>query len=174
MPETETMRAFPAETTQPGLAVPAAEGDIERLVNGQHHDPHSVLGAHPLPAGAAGEEAVLVRAWRPDGAGVTLLAGEERTEMRRIHPAGVFAATVPGSLAAGYRLAVRQAGDLEVTVDDPYRFWPTIGDLDLHLHGEGRHEGLWRHLGAVSYTHLRAHETRHDLVCRLLLEKKKN
>src|SRR5450759_3471796 len=25
---------------------------------------------------------------------------------------------------------------------------------------------------AVSYTHLRAHETRHDLVCRLLLEKK--
>src|SRR5450759_5811039 len=25
----------------------------------------------------------------------------------------------------------------------------------------------------VSYTHLRAHETRHDLVCRLLLEQKK-
>src|SRR5450756_2887591 len=30
---------------------------------------------------------------------------------------------------------------------------------------------LW--LDPVSYTHLRAHETRHDLVCRLLLEKKK-
>ena len=29
-----------------------------------------------------------------------------------------------------------------------------------------------RHI-PVSYTHLRAHETRHDLVCRLLLEKKK-
>ncbi|CZR83250.1 aspartate aminotransferase [Clostridioides difficile] len=28
-------------------------------------------------------------------------------------------------------------------------------------------------LKSVSYTHLRAHETRHDLVCRLLLEKKK-
>ena len=28
--------------------------------------------------------------------------------------------------------------------------------------------------GAVSYTHLRAHETRGNLVCRLLLEKKKN
>ena len=25
----------------------------------------------------------------------------------------------------------------------------------------------------VSYTHIRAHETRHDLVCRLLLEQKK-
>src|SRR5450756_1665928 len=29
-------------------------------------------------------------------------------------------------------------------------------------------------MSPVSYTHLRAHETRHDLVCRLLLEKKKN
>ena len=29
------------------------------------------------------------------------------------------------------------------------------------------------YLYSVSYTHLRAHETRHDLVCRLLLEKKK-
>ena len=29
-------------------------------------------------------------------------------------------------------------------------------------------------LAPVSYTHLRAHETRHDLVCRLLLEKKNN
>ena len=27
---------------------------------------------------------------------------------------------------------------------------------------------------SVSYTHLRAHETREDLVCRLLLEKKKS
>src|SRR5450756_2835788 len=30
-----------------------------------------------------------------------------------------------------------------------------------------------RIFGPVSYTHIRAHETRHDLVCRLLLEKKK-
>ena len=29
-----------------------------------------------------------------------------------------------------------------------------------------------RHRGPVSYTHLRAHETVLDLVCRLLLEKK--
>src|SRR5450759_442632 len=33
--------------------------------------------------------------------------------------------------------------------------------------------GASLNMGSVSYTHLRAHETRHDLVCRLLLEKKK-
>ena len=33
---------------------------------------------------------------------------------------------------------------------------------------------LAHEMGTVSYTHLRAHETVLDLVCRLLLEKKKN
>ena len=36
----------------------------------------------------------------------------------------------------------------------------------------GQQQGQ-RKVGAVSYTHLRAHETVLDLVCRLLLEKKK-
>ena len=34
-------------------------------------------------------------------------------------------------------------------------------------------QNQWAINNPVSYTHLRAHETRHDLVCRLLLEKKK-
>ena len=34
-------------------------GEIERIVAGQHHDPHSVLGAHPGPDG------VTIRALRP-------------------------------------------------------------------------------------------------------------
>ena len=37
--------------------------------------------------------------------------------------------------------------------DDPYRYWPTLGALDLHLLAEGRHEGLWRHLGAQVRVH---------------------
>src|SRR5450756_2707452 len=46
------------------------------------------------------------------------------------------------------------------------------------LDGIVRNDAKWCRLEhcveTVSYTHLRAHETRHDLVCRLLLEKKKN
>ena len=37
----------------------------------------------------------------------------------------------------------------------------------------GQRRQVLEGMDAVSYTHLRAHETRHDLVCRLLLEKKK-
>ena len=45
------------------------------------------------------------------------------------------------------------------------------GGPDIHpsLYGQEPSE----HVYSVSYTHLRAHETEADLVCRLLLEKKK-
>ena len=39
---------------------------------------------------------------------------------------------------------------------------------------EGRFACIGNKAEPVSYTHLRAHETVLDLVCRLLLEKKKN
>ena len=35
--------------------------EIERLAAGHHHDPHSILGAHPGPHG------VVIRALRPTG-----------------------------------------------------------------------------------------------------------
>eukprot|EP01016_Furgasonia_blochmanni_P012899 TRINITY_DN16491_c0_g1_i1.p3 TRINITY_DN16491_c0_g1~~TRINITY_DN16491_c0_g1_i1.p3 ORF type:complete len:117 (-),score=24.30 TRINITY_DN16491_c0_g1_i1:12-362(-) len=44
---------------------------------------------------------------------------------------------------------------------------------EIKLLREVDHECVIKLFEAVSYTHLRAHETRHDLVCRLLLEKKK-
>src|SRR5665811_2395539 len=46
-----------------------------------------------------------------------------------------------------------------------YPNWNTVH----RYHLEWSRDGTW----AVSYTHLRAHETVLDLVCRLLLEKKK-
>src|SRR4029450_11095348 len=60
---------------------------------------------------------------------------------------------VPGEVA-DYRLAVRY-GDREDLVDDPYRWLPTLGEVDLHLIAEGRHERLWEVLGA----HVRSYDT---------------
>src|SRR5659263_784853 len=47
-----------------------------------------------------------------------------------------------------------------------------ICDAAPNLSGSWNYDHA-RSIDPVSYTHLRAHETRHDLVCRLLLEKKK-
>jgi 1,4-alpha-glucan branching enzyme len=127
--------------------------DVERLVSGQYHDPHHLLGAH-LDRDGNGQERVVIRGWRPDASAMAILLDDQRVEMRCVHPAGLFAGVVAGSAVPAYRLETTYPDGVVVTLDDPYRYWPTLGQLDLHLLGEGRHEGLWRHLGA----HVRVHQ----------------
>jgi 1,4-alpha-glucan branching enzyme len=50
-----------------------------------------------------------------------------------------------------YRLHVRWSDGVEHVQDDPYRFAPTLGQVDLHLVNEGRHEQLWTVLGARTH-----------------------
>jgi len=109
---------------------------IQQLVSGEVYDPHALLGAHP-----DGDQTV-VRAYRRGAASVAVLAGPQRYPMTELHEVGVFEATVPGRVV-DYELEVDGR-----RVDDPYRYPPTIGDLDLHLITEGRHERLWTALGA--------------------------
>jgi 1,4-alpha-glucan branching enzyme len=79
----------------------------------------------------------------------------DRVPMTLVHPGGLWEAPLDPS-AAGYRLEAVYGGPGSpgFAFDDPYRHWPTLGDLDLHLFNEGRHRRLWEVLGA----HPRAHE----------------
>src|SRR4029079_13798741 len=52
----------------------------------------------------------------------------------------------PRSVAS--RRQVTYEGGGPHTVADAYRFLPTLGELDLHLFSEGRHERLWDIVGA--------------------------
>ncbi len=61
---------------------------------------------------------------------------------------GLFEAVAPRRAArVRYEVEVEHGGHTAAT-RDPYSFLPTIGELDLHLVGEGRHEQLWDRLGA--------------------------
>src|SRR5215213_2700762 len=122
----------------------AAAPDLERLVRREHNSPHSVLGAHPHDGG------VVIRALRPAASEVrAVIAGEEPVALECVHPGGVFEGVVDGAeLPLDYRLEVVYPDAGAVTIDDPYRFLPTIGEVDLHLINEGRHEELWERLGA--------------------------
>ncbi len=132
-----------AATSPVAVTDPIGRDEIDRIAAGQHHDPHSVLGAHPGPNGT------VIRALRPLASSVAaVLPDGTRYPMRHLHE-GMFSVTVPKAPVDGYRLAVGYAADgPELLADDPYRHLPTLGEMDLHLIGEGRHEELWRVLGA--------------------------
>ena len=122
----------------------ASLGELERLVSGQHHDPHSILGAHPGPDG------VVVRALRPLARSVTLVLDDgRRVPMTHLYQ-GVFTVILPDEKVPDYRIATSYSPDAEdeTVAEDPYRFLPQLSEYDLYLIGEGRHEELWRVLGA--------------------------
>ncbi|MCB1291783.1 MAG: 1,4-alpha-glucan branching protein GlgB [Mycobacterium sp.] len=119
--------------------------DLARLVAGVHHNPHSILGAHEY------DEHTVVRTLRPHALDATVLVGGRRYPMTHID-SGLFAVALPFTDLADYRLEVRypssDGSPVVHTVADGYRFLPTLGEVDLHLFAEGRHERLWEILGA--------------------------
>ena len=139
-------------TPKPGNATANAlrigEAEARALLDGDHAEPHRLLGAHP--ADVEGRAGVVVRAMHPDAIGAEcILDGAGSRVMRRIGPSGLFAIFLPGgSLPLRYRVRFWFADGETLEREDPYRFLPTIGDLDLHLFNEGTHRKLWRCLGA--------------------------
>src|SRR5450756_2737622 len=67
-------------------------------------------------------------------------------------------------------IAVRRPGSEQHFLADKGYDYADVHDT-VERAGYIKHIKHRRRRGAVSYTHLRAHETRHDIVCRLLLEK---
>jgi 1,4-alpha-glucan branching enzyme len=122
----------------------SVKDEIELLVAGEHSDPHHLLGAHPTKSG------VKIRAWRPAAEGVVAHVDVDGgVTLKRVHPAGVFEGTVKNAeMPLRYELDVRYPDGNSFRLDDPYAFPPTLGDLDLHLASEGRHEELYARLGA--------------------------
>ncbi len=120
------------------------ERAIQAIVRADHHDPFSFLGMHRDGQG------LVVRVFLPDAQGVELIDGRSGAAVApfsKIHHDGLFVARVAGEQLFPYRLRVRTGGGTS-EIEDPYRFPPVLGPLDLHLMGEGNHLELYRKLGA--------------------------
>ena len=127
---------------------------IDLLARGAWGDPFSVLGPHV--AEIDGRTQVVVRTCRPDAAGAAIVLkhgeGDTRVAMTRSHPEGVFEAVIDEPKPPPYRLRLTFADGSTHDMDDPYRFGPVMGELDLHLFGEGRHLESWKKFGAHPMT----------------------
>ncbi len=104
-------------------------------------DPHAYLGAHK------GKGGVVVRAYRPDAESVRVLP--MGVELEPQDGTGIFEGVIPDAkLPIDYELEVTYPAGETYTIRDPYSFLPTVGEIDLYLAGEGRHEELYCRLGA--------------------------
>ncbi|MCT1639022.1 MULTISPECIES: 1,4-alpha-glucan branching protein GlgB [Dietzia] len=146
-PATPGPAASPAPAAAPH-PTPLTDEVLGRLRAGTHHDPHSVYGTHRDGDGS------VVRTMQPGAVSVEIDFGDRTVPMEPVSD-GLFQAALPEAEVPDYRYRVAYADGHTRTVADGYRFLPTLGEVDLHLIGEGRHERLWDVLGA----HVRTYDS---------------
>ena len=138
------------------VALPESTADpdeLTALLAGLLDQPQRVLGPH-----AEGVDWV-VRARHPQATAAAVVLGEHSHPMIAVRD-GLFEAhlaAVPLKTPSGpgpdYRIEWGFPNGERQCVGDPYAFGPVLGDVDLHLIGEGRHQRLWEVLGANVRTH---------------------
>ncbi|MGF9759896.1 1,4-alpha-glucan branching protein GlgB [Microvirga sp. 0TCS3.31] len=121
-------------------------GNVQALVEGRHGDPFSILGQHIAGGGS------IVRVFMPGARSVEVLRRGTESETDRLHLVhrdGLFAGRV--DYQDPYRLRVHWPEAVQ-ELEDPYSFGLLLGDLDLHLIGQGTHYELGSVLGAQPMT----------------------
>jgi 1,4-alpha-glucan branching enzyme len=119
---------------------------VQALVDGRHGDPFSILGPHPS------EQGTVTRAFMPGAMAIEVLdreTGSSLGKLELVHPGGLFAGHV--ARPAAYRLRIFWPDAIQET-EDPYSFGLLLGELDLHLIGQGTHYELSHVLGAQPMT----------------------
>lgn len=117
----------------------------DQLADGRLATPHDLLGVHHTPAGW------VQRIWRPDATAVYYQPTPESPLVAalEIRPALFETAPMADQPNPGQaRWQVHYGPDQVFTLVDPYAFEPSLGEMDIHLWQEGRHEQVWTVLGA--------------------------
>jgi 1,4-alpha-glucan branching enzyme len=115
------------------------------LMHGDHPDPFSVLGMHRH------HNDLVVRALLPGATAVELIETKTGRKLASLQPVAgseVFAAVIPRRKNPfPYRLRV-DWGTHRQDMEDPYRFPPILGEMDVWLLSEGTHHRPYEKLGA--------------------------
>jgi len=120
---------------------------VNALGQGRHDDPFAVLGLHKH------DDGLWISTVQPGATRVAVVdasTGRELTILSPIHADGIFEGRIPRRRKSfAYRLRVTWH-DVVTEIEDPYRFPPVLGDMDVWLLAEGKHARLYEILGAHS------------------------
>ncbi|MDQ6827445.1 MAG: 1,4-alpha-glucan branching protein GlgB [Gemmatimonadota bacterium] len=146
-PVARQSRNTPPSTARVSSSNEIGIAELLQLFNGEHPDPHHILGAHASASGNT--QGVVVRAFHPDASAVQIIQPAGGTVSMAPIGRGLFSAFIAGAaLPLRYRLRFHFPSGGSWERGDPYRFLPSLGDIDLHLFNEGTHHRLWEKLGA--------------------------
>ncbi|MBN9644964.1 1,4-alpha-glucan branching protein GlgB [Corynebacterium mendelii] len=122
--------------------------DLELIRICRHHNPHGVFGWHRIGEASDDPYLAVVRT-RQIGAEKVVLRMDGVGEIEMVNTGDdIFVAGLENADPHAYRLEVTWPGGFTTDLADAYNFLPTLGDMDLYLIGEGRHEHLWEVLGS--------------------------
>src|SRR5205823_54418 len=110
--------------------------ELRAFLSGTYPDPFRILGPHRL------RDDVLVRVFRPDAREVSIKLDQDDSLIpaEKIHGDGLFQATLEKRPRdVGYRLQIKHWDGTQQTTRDPYSYGVIMGEVDLHLFGEGQH-----------------------------------
>src|SRR5699024_1640416 len=123
--------------------MPVGGHELGATATGSHHEPHSVLGAHEYEGG------VTVRTLKPFAHEVSVILPEGGAVAMEHEHDGIWVAALDRPSLPSYRIRVTWSAQAQPAARvGPSRFLPAVGEFGLLLIGEGRHEELWRALGA--------------------------
>ncbi len=122
---------------------------IDALAGANHGDPFAVLGMHE------NQGAIRVSTIQPGASAVGVVdvaSGRQLAALAQVHDQGVFSGRIPRRRRPfRYRLRVTRA-DAVLEIEDPYRFSPVLGEMDVWLLAEGRHTRIYEKLGVHAAT----------------------
>tara|TARA_Y100001934_G_scaffold282573_2_gene396940 strand:- start:7000 stop:9201 length:2202 start_codon:yes stop_codon:yes gene_type:complete len=129
------------------MILSAAERDS--LINASNAEPHQLLGMHPLGDGSG----VVARAYLQNAEKVSIAPTHEDDkptfELMRIDESGLYEGTTDeAEKVYTYDLIIQDFQGNERQTRDAYSFFPSLGEADLYLFGEGNERRIYDKLGS--------------------------
>ncbi|MFD2167925.1 1,4-alpha-glucan branching protein GlgB [Thalassotalea euphylliae] len=123
-----------------------SKGHTEDILSAQLSQPYHVLGQHQCNETGF----ITFTTFAPDADSVEVIetaSGKSIASLTRKNKAGIFHKKLRRKNAFDYQYRITR-GNASQVVEDPYRFAPTLSDLDIHLLAEGNHLHPYNVMGA--------------------------
>ena len=124
--------------------------DLMQIVNGDHANPHTVLGIHEMKY--EGEKRYVVRTFYPGVKSAQVFDPSNPKncyDMTLEHVHGFFTCLLPEKTHFKHKFRLTSEDGHSWEAWDPYSFLPQISEMDLYLFGNSTHYEIYNKLGAT-------------------------